>query len=78
MGSYTEEIIGVINETCGEGTCDLSKKDTPLVEIGLDSLDYVTVVMALEDKFDVEIPQTSDNDLWSIADLDKFLASKVH
>ena len=55
-----------------------SKKDTPLVEIGLDSLDYVTVVMALEDKFDVEIPQTSDNDLWSIADLDKFLASKVH
>ena len=34
--------------------------------------------MALEDKFDVEIPQTSDNDLWSIADLDKFLASKVH
>lgn len=77
MGAYTEEIISVINDTCGDGTCDASKTELPLVEIGLDSLDYVTVVMALEDKYELEIPQTSDQNLWSINDLDTFLAEKL-
>lgn len=77
MESYTKNIVKIIYETCDNKVIDVSQFMLPLTELELDSLDYVTVVMALEDKYNIEIPQTSDQEIWSIADLAIFLKSKL-
>lgn len=49
---------------------DAVKLDSKIVEdLGADSLDVVELIMALEDKFDVEIPDSDAEKLLSIKDV---------
>jgi len=75
--SYNAEIIKLIDKVCGAGRYDPANPDVPLIEAGLDSLDYVTVLMALEDKYAVEIPQIADEQLWSLKKLAGYIATAV-
>ncbi|GKH59819.1 acyl carrier protein [Campylobacter ureolyticus] len=49
---------------------DAVKLESKIVEdLGADSLDVVELIMALEDKFDVEIPDSDAEKLLSIKDV---------
>ena len=49
---------------------DAVKMEAKIVEdLGADSLDVVELIMALEEKFDVEIPDTDAEKLLSVADV---------
>ena len=49
---------------------DAVKMESKIIEdLGADSLDVVELVMALEEKFDVEIPDSEAEKLISIADV---------
>ncbi|EPH10511.1 acyl carrier protein [Campylobacter ureolyticus] len=49
---------------------DAVKLDSKIVEdLGADSLDVVELIMALEDKFDVEIPDSDAEKLLTIKDV---------
>ena len=49
---------------------DAVKMESKIIEdLGADSLDVVELVMALEEKFDVEIPDSEAQKLISIADV---------
>ena len=49
---------------------DAVKMESKMIEdLGADSLDVVELVMALEEKFDVEIPDSEAEKLISIADV---------
>ena len=49
---------------------DAVKLDSKIVEdLGADSLDVVELIMALEEKFDVEIPDSDAEKLLSIKDV---------
>ena len=51
-------------------TADAVKMESKMIEdLGADSLDVVELVMALEEKFDVEIPDSEAEKLISIADV---------
>ena len=51
--------------------------DTKFEEIGADSLDIVELVMALEEEFDIEIPDASIEDITTVNDLVKFIKGKT-
>lgn len=55
MTDLTTDIATVIKETCAPDEPDLSDFDKPLLEAGLDSLDFASVLIALEEKFGVQL-----------------------
>ncbi len=56
--------------------CDPSevKEDSKFIEdLGADSLDVVELVMALEEKFDIEIPDEDAEGILTVADAIKYI-----
>jgi acyl carrier protein len=53
---------------------DEVKEDAKFVEdLGADSLDVVELVMALEEKFDIEIPDSEAEGIVTVSDAVKFI-----
>jgi len=56
---------------------DEVKEDSKFVEdLGADSLDVVELVMALEEKFDIEIPDSDAESIATVGDAVKYVESK--
>ena len=56
---------------------DEVKEDSKFVEdLGADSLDVVELVMALEEKFDIEIPDDEAEKIQTVADVVAYVESK--
>ncbi len=56
--------------------CDIAeiKEDSKFIEdLGADSLDVVELVMALEEKFDIEIPDEDAEGIQTVADAIKYI-----
>ena len=54
MSRVENKILSIIKEVCEPREPNLSDYDQPFLEIGLDSLDFSTLLMTLEDEFDVK------------------------
>lgn len=58
-------------------SADEVKEDAKFVEdLGADSLDVVELVMALEEKFDIEIPDNEAEKIQTVADVVAYIESK--
>jgi acyl carrier protein len=58
-------------------SADEVKDDAKFVEdLGADSLDVVELVMALEEKFDIEIPDEEAEKIATVADVVAYVESK--
>lgn len=53
------------------------REDTLLDELGADSLDVVEVVMAIEDKYDIEIPDEDAENVRSVGDVVKVISEMI-
>jgi len=53
------------------------KETTTFQDLGIDSLEVFEVVMALEDAFHLEIPNEDIEDITSIAEITKYVQSKL-
>ena len=52
--------------------------DSSLVEdLGIDSLDFVDIVMSLEDEFDTEFPEEDMTDIKTVGDIVKYIEDKI-
>jgi len=68
-----DEVKEVVAEQLG-ANLDEIKEDSKFVEdLGADSLDVVELVMALEEKFDIEIPDESAEGIATVSDAVKFI-----
>jgi len=68
-----DEVKEVVAEQLGVNIDEI-KEDSKFVEdLGADSLDVVELVMALEEKFDIEIPDESAEGIATVADAVKFI-----
>ena len=68
-----EKVIEVVVEQLD---CDASevKEDSKFIEdLGADSLDVVELVMALEEEFDIEIPDEDAESILTVADALKYI-----
>ena len=46
-------------------------------DMGIDSLDFVDIVMSIEDEFNVEVPDEAIEDIKSVGDLVKFIEENM-
>ncbi len=68
-----DEVKEVVAEQLGVNIDEI-KEDSKFVEdLGADSLDVVELVMALEEKFDIEIPDESAEGIATVSDAVKFI-----
>ena len=58
---------------------DKIKSDSSFVdELGADSLDVVELVMALEEEFNIEIPDEDAEKTKTVSDVVKYISTKAH
>jgi acyl carrier protein len=68
-----DEVKEVVSEQL-DCSIDEIKEDSKFIEdLGADSLDVVELVMALEEKFDIEIPDEDAEDILTVADAIKYI-----
>jgi acyl carrier protein len=68
-----EEVIEVVVEQLN-ADADAVKAESKFVEdLGADSLDVVELVMALEEKFDIEIPDADAESIATVGDAVKYI-----
>ena len=53
-----ELVVSVVNEVMEDVEITMEKLDDNLVELGMDSIDFIQIVVSLETKFECEIPES--------------------
>ncbi|MBU4312243.1 MAG: acyl carrier protein [Candidatus Omnitrophica bacterium] len=77
MGLF-EEIKDVVSEQLGAKPEDVKPGSSFVDDLGADSLDTVELVMALEEKFGIEIPDEDAEKMQTIDDVVKYIESKTN
>jgi acyl carrier protein len=70
MDSVRDRIIAMALDACRPFRPDLSDTGRSLLTSGLDSLDFATLLMAVEDQFKVSV---ADKDLEKLASIDEII-----
>jgi acyl carrier protein len=73
MSGLQQEVVALIEELCYPEKPDLTNQDRPLLEAGLDSLDFASMLMAVEDKYGVKIEDKDIPRLRTLRDLVGYL-----
>ena len=68
-----EKLQGIISEVLNIDEDEITMDSTFTDDLGADSLDVVELVMALEEKFEVEIPDSEAEKLKTIQDVVTFV-----
>jgi acyl carrier protein len=68
-----DEVKEVVAEQLGVNLDEIKEDSKFADDLGADSLDVVELVMALEEKFDIEIPDESAESIATVADAVKFI-----
>ena len=70
---------GIIAEQLGISDDSVIAMDTSLMkDLEADSLDAVEIIMAIEDEFDIEIPDEDAEKFLSIGDIIKYIEEKTN
>ena len=74
--SLFEEIKDVVSEQLGAKPEDVKPGSSFIDDLGADSLDTVELIMALEERFNIEIPDEDAEKMQTIDDVVKYIESK--
>ena len=74
MDAVLDKIKEVIGEKLGiTDTDEITPETTFIDDLGADSLDIVELIMALEEEFDMEIPEEEAEKLKCVGDVVKYI-----
>ena len=77
----TEEIFdkvkGIIVEQLGVAEAAINMEASFIDDLGADSLDIVELIMALEEEFDIEIPDTDAEKVVTVGDVVEYIKENV-
>ena len=76
-GMLLDRIRGMVAEQLGVDEADVQPEANILEDLGADSLDVVELVMALEEAFDIEVPDEDVEGLRTIGDVEKYIQQRV-
>ncbi len=68
-----EKIKAIIVEQLGANANEVTPKASFIDDLGADSLDTVELVMALEEEFDIEIPDEDAEKITTVGDAVKYV-----
>ena len=74
--ALTEEVKAIIAEQLGVKVEEVTDNASFVDDLGADSLDTVELVMALEEKFGVEIPDEDAEKMSTVGEAIKYLEEK--
>ena len=72
-----DKVKGIVTEQLGVDAEEVTEEASFIEDLGADSLDTVELVMALEEAFDLEIPDEDAEKMTTVADAIKYLESHV-
>ena len=73
LKEITEKVKQIISEQLGVEEAEVTPSASFVDDLGADSLDTVELVMALEEQFDLEIPDDAAETILTVGDATKFL-----
>ncbi len=74
MEAILERVKDVIGEQLGIEDLDTITMETTFIDdLGADSLDIVELIMALEEEFDMEIPEAEAEKISSVGDVVEYI-----
>lgn len=73
----SSKIKGIIAEQLGVALDEVKEGASFIEDLGADSLDIVELIMALEEEFEVEIPDEDAEKIQSVGDAIKFVQAKA-
>ncbi|MDX9813553.1 MAG: acyl carrier protein [Sulfurimonas sp.] len=71
-----DDIKAVVVEQLGVNADEVKEESKFVEDLGADSLDVVELVMALEEKFDIEIPDDEAEKIRTVKDVVAYIESK--
>ncbi len=75
--AMTGKIRDLVAEQLGVDVGTLSSEANILEDLGADSLDVVELVMAIEEEFDIEIPDEDAESMRTLGDVEKYVSERV-
>ena len=72
-----EKVKGVIVEQLGVAEGNITMKASFIDDLGADSLDIVELIMALEEEFDIEIPDSDAEKVVTVGDVVDYIKENV-
>lgn len=72
-----EKVKGIIVEQLGVADTAVTMEASFIDDLGADSLDIVELIMALEEEFDMEIPDTDAEKVVSVGDVVDYIKEHV-
>ncbi len=77
VANLTAQIHAVVANQLGVESTELVPEASILDDLGADSLDVVELVMALEEAFDIEVPDEHVEELRTIGDIEYYLSKRL-
>ena len=71
------KVKGIIAETAGVDEDEIKIKSSFVNDLGLDSLDIVEVVMAMEEEFNIEIPDEDAEGIGTVEDAIEYIEARI-
>lgn len=71
-----DKVKELISEQLDVKADDITEASSIQDDLGADSLDVVDLVMALEDEFEIEIPEDQVENIKTVGDIVKFIEDK--
>ena len=72
-----KRIIQIISKQLGIEEADINGKSSVVEDLGADSLDVVELVMALEEEFDLEIPDTEAEKIVNVQNIFDYMENAL-
>ncbi len=75
--SLEDRVSGIIIEQLGVAKEDIAPEANFIDDLGADSLDIVELVMAMEEEFDIEIPDDDAEKIQTIGDAFSYVKGRL-
>ena len=77
MSELVVKIRGIVADQLGVELVECTPEASILDDLGADSLDVVELVMALEDEFDIEVPDEDVEQIRTIGDVERYVTARA-
>jgi acyl carrier protein len=71
------KIRSIVADQLGVDVAEVTADASILDDLGADSLDVVELVMALEDAFDIEVPDEDVENMRTIGDMERYVSQRA-
>ena len=72
-----DKVKEILADTLGVSEDELSADTNIATDLGADSLDVVEILMAIQDEFDVEVPDSEIENIRTIGELVEFIETNI-